>query len=155
MPSILEGDQDGRGLRIAVVVSRFNQPIPGRLLEGALEALRERGVDERAIDVAWVPGAFEIPRVAARFARGREHDAVICLGAVIRGETGHFDLIAAEAARGIADAGREGRVPVIFGVLTTENGKQALERSGGRVNRGADAALAAIEMVRLEAKLER
>jgi 6,7-dimethyl-8-ribityllumazine synthase len=129
-------------------VSRFNPSIGERLLEGALEALEGRGVRPGDITVARVPGAFELPLLAGRLAEG--HDAVVCLGAVIRGETSHFEFVAAEAARGIARLSQERRVPVLFGVLTVDNPEQALERSGGRLgNRGADVAIAAIEMASL------
>lgn len=147
-PRVVEGGSDGAGLRIGVAVSRFNPSIGQRLLEGALETLGAHGVRAEDITVAWVPGAFELPLLARRLAGG--HDAVVCLGAVIRGETPHFDYVAAAAARGIARVGEERGVPVLFGVLTTNTVRQALARSGGRLgNRGADTARAAIETASL------
>jgi len=144
----VEGDAArGRGLRLAVVASRFNERITERLLAGALGAMDEAGVLAADVTVVIVPGAFELPFAARRLAASKRFEAVICLGAVIRGATPHFDFVAGEAARGIAHAGEATGVPVLFGVLTTENAKQALDRSGGRLgNRGADAARAAIEM---------
>lgn len=145
-----EGAADARGLRFGIVVSRFNEFVTGRLLAGALEVLNKAGADERTIEVAKVPGAFEIPLVARRLARCERFDAIICLGAVIRGETPHFDYISAEASRGIAQVALDADVPVIFGVLTTNTVEQALDRSGApERNRGADAARAAIEMANL------
>ena len=140
----------GEGRRIAIVVARFHEHVTARLLEGALAGLRTHGVPEDAIDVAWVPGAFEIPLVARRMATSNVYDAVICLGAVVRGETAHFDLVAGEAARGIAAVARETEIPVIFEVLATETLAQAEARAGGdRGNRGWDAAEAALEMADL------
>lgn len=147
-PRILAGGDDGSGLRIGIALSRFNSAIGERLLGGALEALARHGVRPGDITVARVPGAFELPLAAARLAEG--HDAVVCLGAVIRGETPHFEYVAAEAARGIARLSQERGLPVLLGVLTVDTPEQALERSGGRLgNRGADAARAAIEMASL------
>jgi 6,7-dimethyl-8-ribityllumazine synthase len=147
-PRVLEGGIDGTGLRIAIAVSRFNPSIGERLLTGALAALQARGVRPSDITVARVPGSFELPLLAGRLAD--HHDAVLCLGAVIRGETSHFEYVAAETARGIARLSQERQLPILFGVLTTETQEQALERSGGRLgNRGADVALAAIEMASL------
>jgi 6,7-dimethyl-8-ribityllumazine synthase len=135
---------------VAVAVSRFNASIGGRLLAGALLALERHGVRRGDITVAHVPGAFELPLVARRLAASGAHDAVVCLGAVIRGETPHFDYVAGEAARGIARVSETSGVPVLFGVLTADTLEQALARSGGRLgNRGADAALGAIEMATL------
>ncbi|MBI4364615.1 MAG: 6,7-dimethyl-8-ribityllumazine synthase [Candidatus Latescibacteria bacterium] len=135
---------------MAVVVSRFNEPVGERLLEGALRALEDHGVRPRDIAVIRVPGAFEIPVVAKRVAQSGRYAAVVCLGAVIRGETSHFDWIAAEAARGIARAAFETGVPVLFGVLTVDTLQQALDRSGGRLgNKGAEAAAGAVEMATL------
>jgi 6,7-dimethyl-8-ribityllumazine synthase len=146
----VEGGRDGAGLRVAIVVSRFNPSIGERLLAGALEALERHGVRPGDVTVARVPGAFELPLVAGRLAAAGGHDAVVCLGAVIRGETPHFDFVAGEAARGISRASGASGVPVLFGVLTTDTLRQALDRSGGRLgNRGADAALGAIEMATL------
>jgi len=144
----VEGDASrGRGLRLAVAASRFNERITARLLEGALGAMGEAGVRDVDVTVVFVPGAFELPFAARRLAGSKRFDAVVCLGAVIRGATPHFDFVAGEAARGIGRAAEATGVPVLFGVLTTENLRQALERSGGRLgNRGADVARAAVEM---------
>jgi 6,7-dimethyl-8-ribityllumazine synthase len=145
--SVSRGRPIGEGRRIAVVVARFHEHVTVKLLEGALAGLRSHGVADEAMDVAWVPGAFEIALVAKRMASTGAYDAVICLGAIVRGETAHFDLIAAEAARGAAEAGRETGVPVIFEVLATETIAQAEARAGGaHGNRGWDAAEAALEM---------
>ena len=148
--SVTRGAPNGTGRRVAVVVARFHDAVTAKLLDGALEGLRARGVDPDAIDVAWVPGAFEIPLVAKRFATTGAYDAVICLGAVVRGETAHFDLVAREAARGTAEVARETGVPVIFEVLATDTLAQAEARAGGaQGNRGWDAAEAALEMADL------
>ena len=148
--TVTRGRPDGEVRRIAIVVARFHEHVTSRLLEGALAGLRARGVAENAVDVAWVPGAFEIPLVAQRFASTNAYDAVICLGAVVRGETAHFDLVAGEAARGVASVARETGIPVIFEVLATETLAQAEARAGGdRGNRGWDAAEAALEMADL------
>lgn len=142
-----EGDLLGRGWRFAIVIARFNETIGRRLLDGALDGLRRHGVADEAIAVAWVPGAFEIPLVARRLAASGRHDAVICLGAVICGATPHFDYVAGNVAAGVAAAGRETGVPVIFGVLTTDTIEQAVERAGTKAgNNGFNAAVAAIEM---------
>jgi 6,7-dimethyl-8-ribityllumazine synthase len=148
--SVSRGEPIGEGRRIAVVVARFHEHVTARLLEGALAGLGSHGVAEEAVDVAWVPGAFEIALVAKRMASTGAYDAVICLGAIVRGETAHFDLIAAEAARGAADVGQQTGVPVIFEVLATESLAQAEARAGGaHGNRGWDAAEAALEMADL------
>lgn len=142
-----EGSHDASGLRFGLVVSRFNEFVAERLLAGARDALAKAGAREEAVEAAYVPGAFEIPLVARRLAQSGRFDAIICLGAVIRGETPHFEYISAEASRGIAQAAWDSDVPVIFGVLTTENVEQALERSGApERNRGAEAARTAVEM---------
>ena len=136
--------------RFGIVVSRFNDFITQRLLDGALDALRRHGADDDEITVAWCPGAYEIPFVAGRMAASGEYDAVICLGAVIRGATTHYDFVAGQAATGIARAGDEGDVPVVFGVITTDTIEQAIERAGTKAgNKGAEAAVSAIEMVNL------
>ena len=146
----LKGHLQGKGLRIGIVVSRFNEPVTSRLLQGAKEGLSEHGVRDQDVTVAWVPGSFEIPLVAKRLAQRGDFDAVICLGAVIRHETDHYRYVAEQAARGIADVGRETGVPMIFGVLTTDTEEQAMERAGGKQgNKGYDATLAAIEMANL------
>jgi 6,7-dimethyl-8-ribityllumazine synthase len=148
--SVVRGEPVGRGRRIAVVVSRFNHAVTARLLEGALAQLRARGVEDDRVEVAWVPGAFEIPLAATRLADSGAFDAVICLGAVIRGETEHFDLVARETARGVARAAAETGVPVIFEVLATDTLAQAEARAGGtHGNRGRDAVDAALEMADL------
>lgn len=150
----LEGGLDGRGLRIALVVSRFNEPITLRLLQGARQALRDHGVADDHVTVAWVPGSFEIPLVAKRLAESHQFDAVVCLGAVVKGETAHFQHVADQAAQGIAAVAREARVPVTFGVLTTYTWEQAEARAGGEQgNKGAEAALAAIRMADLMRRL--
>ncbi|MBF8267885.1 MAG: ribH [Dehalococcoidia bacterium] len=146
----LRGDLKGHGLRIAIVASRFNLAITSRLLGGAREGLLTHGLEEKDIALAWVPGSMEVPLVALEMARTGRWDALVCLGAVIRGETAHFDYVAGEAARGVASASRETAVPMAFGILTTDTVEQALERAGGKWgNKGYDAALAAIEMARL------
>ena len=144
----LEGSLSGRGVRIAIVCSRFNGAITTRLLEGALDVLREAGVDRSDIAVGWVPGAFEVPLMALAFADGdRPVDAVITLGAVIRGETTHYEIVSEECARGVQDVQLSTRVPVVFGVLTVENLEQALERSAsGESNKGRESAVTALEM---------
>ena len=145
-----EGKLTGKGLKFALVVGRFNEFISTRLLEGALDNLRRHEADEGGIDVAWVPGAFEMPLVAQRLAASGRYDAVICLGAVIRGGTPHFDYVAAEAAKGIAKASLDSGVPVVFGVLTTDSVEQAVERAGTKAgNKGWAAATTALEMANL------
>ena len=145
-----EGRLDATGLRIALLASRFNETITKSLLDGALSALRRHGLDDASITVAWVPGAFELPLAAKRLAASGEFDAVVCLGAVIRGATAHFDYVAGQAAAGVARAALDTGVPIIFGVLTTENIEQAIERSGTKAgNKGFDSAVAAIEMADL------
>jgi 6,7-dimethyl-8-ribityllumazine synthase len=145
-----QGELDGAGLRIGIVVSRFNEPVTSRLLAGARSALERHGVRDADVDVAWVPGAFELPVAARTLADSRRYDAVVCLGAVIRGETPHFEYVAGAAARGIQDAARDSGLPVIFGVITPNTLEQAMERAGGTVgNKGYDAVLSAIEMANL------
>jgi len=142
-----EGQLEASGLHFAIVVSKYNEFVTSRLLAGALDVLTKAGADEKAVEIARVPGAFEIPLVARRLAGSGRFDAVICLGAVIRGETPHFEYISTEASRGIAQAAWEADLPVVFGVLTTENVEQALERAGApERNKGAEAARTAIEM---------
>ncbi|MCR5220457.1 MAG: 6,7-dimethyl-8-ribityllumazine synthase [bacterium] len=150
MPKQYEGRLDGSGLRMALVVGRFNSFISERLVDGALDALLRHGVADDDITVARVPGAFEIPLVARKMAESGKFDAVICLGAVIRGSTPHFDYVSAEVSKGIASVGLASGVPVIFGVLTTDSIEQAIERAGTKAgNKGFDAAMSAIEMVNL------
>ncbi|HEY7930934.1 MAG TPA: 6,7-dimethyl-8-ribityllumazine synthase [Acidimicrobiales bacterium] len=147
----LVGRANGVGRRIAIACARFNGGITTRLLEGALDALDDAGVDRRDVTVGWVPGAFELPLLALNFADGeRQYDAVITFGAVIRGDTGHYELVAGECARGVQDVQLSTRVPVIFGVLTTDTVAQALERSQpDATNKGREAALTALEMIDL------
>ena len=148
------GEPHGDGRRIAIVASRFNERIVQKLLDGALAGLRSHGVADDDVDVAWVPGAFEIPLVADRFARSDRYDAVVCLGAVIRGETYHFDLVANEAGRGVAEVMRVTGVPCVFEVLATENVAQAEARAGGaHGNKGWEAAEVALRMVDLLGRL--
>ena len=146
---VVKGEADGTGLRLGIVVARFNEIVTTALLDGAVRAFAHAGVADDDVTVVWVPGAFEIPVVARRFALAGV-DAVVCLGAVIRGETAHFDLVANEAARGIADVTRETGVPCIFGVLATDDLAQAQARAGGaHGNKGWEAAMAALEMARV------
>ena len=145
-----EGQLVAKGLRFGIVASRFNEFITGKLLEGALDALKRHGAADGDIEVAWVPGAFEIPTVAKIMAESKKYSAVICLGTVIRGSTPHFDYIAAEVSKGIAHVGMFTGVPTIFGVLTTDSIEQAIERAGTKAgNKGFDAAENAIEMANL------
>ena len=148
--SVSRGNPVGQGRHVAIVVARFHEHVTAKLVEGALAGLRAHGVADDAVDVAWVPGAFEIPLVARRMAATGLYDALICLGAVIRGETAHFDLVAAEAARGVAEVARETGIPLIFEVLATETLAHAEARAGGaHGNKGWDAAEAALEMAEL------
>jgi 6,7-dimethyl-8-ribityllumazine synthase len=147
---LYEGKLRGDGIRIAIVVSRFNDFVTKRLLDGALDALRRHGVDESSMTTAWTPGAFELPLVASRLASSAEYDAIICLGAVIRGATGHYEQVAGQTAAGIARASYDSGLPIIFGVLTTDTTEQAIERAGVKSgNKGYEAAVTAIEMVDL------
>ena len=152
---LLEGSLAGDGLRIAIVASRFNDFITDRLLVGALGALRRHGVADDDVDVAWVPGAVEVPLVAARLAATGSYDAVITLGAVIRGATSHYDHVSGIVATGVARAAADTGVPVVFGVLTTDTVEQAIERAGTKAgNKGAEAAATAVEMATLLARLK-
>lgn len=147
---IFEGSLQAHGKKFGIVVGRFNSFIAERLLEGALDTLKRSGALEKDIDVARVPGAYEIPLVSQKMVRTKRYDAVICLGAVIRGATPHFDYVSSEVAKGVAQVSMDSGVPVIFGVLTTDTVEQAIERAGTKAgNKGADCALAAIEMVNL------
>jgi 6,7-dimethyl-8-ribityllumazine synthase len=155
MARVIEGLPRGEGRRIAIVCARFNELITRELLRGCEDELRRHGVSDEDVTVAWVPGSFEIPLAATRLARRADVDAVVCLGAVIRGATDHYDHVAGEASRGIAAAGRETQKPVVFGVLTTNTIEQAIERSGTKAgNKGRDAALCALEMVSLVEKID-
>ena len=150
MPKITEGKLNAQGLKFAIVVSRFNDFICEHLLSGAMDVLIRNGAEDGDIEVFKVPGAFEIPQAAKKVALSKRFDAVICLGAVIRGSTPHFEYIAAEVSKGVAMVGLEGEVPVTFGVLTTDNLEQAIERAGTKSgNKGWDAALSAVEMANL------
>ena len=154
MPKVYEGEIRADGLRFALVVSRFNEFIGGRLLEGALDALVRHGAREEDLHVIRVPGAFEVPAMARWAALSGRFDAVICLGAVIRGNTPHFDYVAAEVSKGVAQVGLEVSIPVTFGVLTTDTIEQAIERAGSKAgNKGWDAALAAMELAHLRKRL--
>ena len=147
---VFEGKLIAKGLKVNVIVGRFNEFISGKLLEGAKDALLRHGMDQKEIDVTWVPGAFEIPLVAKKIAKTKQYDAVICLGAVIRGGTPHFDYVASEVAKGIAHVSLDTEVPVVFGVLTTDTIEQAIERAGTKAgNKGFEAAVTAIEMANL------
>ena len=150
MATYIEGDLQAVGKKFGIIVSRFNSFVSERLLEGALDTLLRSGAEDGAIDVIRVPGAFEIPIMAQKMAKSGGYDAIICLGAVIRGATSHYDLVANEAAKGVAQVGLETGVPAIFGVLTTDTIEQAIERAGSKAgNKGSEAALAAIEMINL------
>lgn len=150
MPQFLEGNLDAKGQKVGIVVSRFNSFICERLLEGAIDALVRHGADEADIHVARVPGAFEIPLAAKKMAKAGKYDALICLGAVIRGSTPHFDYVASEVSKGVASVSLESGVPISFGVLTTDTIEQAVERAGTKAgNKGFEAAVTAIETVNL------
>ena len=152
---ILEGNLVAENIKIGIVAARFNEFITSRLLGGALDGLKRHGVREEDIQTAWVPGAFEIPLVASKMAKSGKYDAVICLGAVIRGSTSHYDYVCNEVSKGIAAVSLETGVPVLFGVLTTENLEQAIERAGTKGgNKGYDCALSAVEMCNLLRALE-
>ncbi len=156
MHKVFEGVLDGRKKSFGIVVGRFNEAISIRLLEGALDCLKRHNTDDTKVDVVWVPGSFELPSAARRIADARRHDAIICLGALIRGATPHFDYIASEVAKGVARVGEESGIPTIFGVITADSQEQAIERSGGKGgNKGWDAALSALEMADLFTKLGR
>ncbi len=155
MAHYIEGSLQGTGRKLGIVVARFNSFIAEKLLEGAIDSLVRSGVNDDDIDVARVPGAFEIPLVAQKMARSGRYDAVIVLGAVIRGATPHFDYVAGEVAKGTAQVMLDSGVPVLFGVLTTESIEQAVERAGTKAgNKGSDVAVAALEMINLLVKLE-
>lgn len=148
--NVLEGKLTAKGIKVAIVAARFNEFITSKLLSGALDCLKRHEAADEDITVAWVPGAFEVPVAAKKLAAAKKYDAIICLGAVIRGATPHFDYVCAEASKGIAAVSMEYGLPVAFGILTTENIQQAIERAGTKAgNKGADCALTAIEMVNL------
>jgi 6,7-dimethyl-8-ribityllumazine synthase len=155
MGNIYEGKLIGTGLKVGIVVSRWNDFMGRKLLEGAKDALIRHDVNPDDIDIAYVPGSFEIPLAAQKMAHSKRYDAVICLGVLIRGSTPHFDYIASEASKGIAQTSWQSGIPVTFGVITTENIEQAIERSGSKAgNKGVEAAMAAIEMANLLKRLE-
>ncbi|MCF8233111.1 MAG: 6,7-dimethyl-8-ribityllumazine synthase [Bacteroidales bacterium] len=150
----IEGKLSGKGLKVGIIISRFNEFISGKLLDGAMDALRRHDTSTDDVEVAWVPGSYEIPLMAKKMAASGKYDAVITLGAVIRGSTPHFDFIANEVAKGVAQAGLETEQPVIFGVITTDTLEQAIERAGSKAgNKGFDAAMSAIEMANLMKEL--
>ncbi len=154
MANIIEGYISGKGLKFGIVAARFNEFIVSKLVGGALDTLHRHETADSDIDVAWVPGAFEIPVVAKKMAESGKYDAVLCLGAVIRGSTTHYDYVCNEVSKGVAQVGLKTGVPTIFGVVTTENIEQAIERAGTKAgNKGADAAMAAMEMASLLGKL--
>lgn len=153
--STFEGSVVSTGIRIGIVAARFNEFITSKLLSGAMDGLLRHDVKEEDVDVAWVPGAFEIPLIASKMAESGKYDAVICLGAVIRGSTSHYDYVCNEVSKGIASVSLKSGVPVMFGVLTTDNIEQAIERAGTKAgNKGYDCALSAIEMVNLIRSIE-
>lgn len=150
-----EGNVIGGKVRIGIIAARFNEFIVSKLVSGAIDGLSRHGVEDENIDVAWVPGAFEIPLIAKKMAKSGKYDAVICLGAVIRGATTHYDYVCSEVSKGIANVGLESEIPVMFGVITTENIEQAIERAGSKAgNKGYDCALGAIEMINLIKNIE-
>jgi len=152
---VYEGKLNAEGLKFGIVVGRFNEFIVSKLLSGALDCLKRHGAEEDNIDISWVPGAFEIPMISKKMALSRKYDAVICLGAVIRGSTPHFDYVSSEVSKGVAHVSLESDIPVIFSVLTTDNIEQAIERAGTKSgNKGYDGAMAAIEMANLIKELE-
>jgi 6,7-dimethyl-8-ribityllumazine synthase len=149
MAKVIQGEIQAKGFKFGIIVSRFNDFISNRLLEGALDALIKHGARDADIEVVKVPGSFEIPFIARKMALAKKYDAIVCLGAVIRGGTPHFEYISSEAAKGIANTALESGIPVIFGVITTDNIEQAIERAGAKNNKGWDAAMTAMEMVNL------
>ena len=155
MPNIYEGDLNCNGLKFGIVVSRFNSFITTKLLDGALDAIKRHGGNLDAIDVVWIPGAFETPTVAKKLADSGRYNAIICIGAVIRGATPHFDYVAGESAKGIAQVALNTGVPIIYGIITTDTIEQAIERAGTKAgNKGAEAAVTAIEMANLYKQLQ-
>jgi len=147
---VIKGDLIAKNKKFGIVVSRFNEFISSKLLEGACDTLVKHGAKEEEISIAWVPGSFEVPMIAQKMSASGKYDAVICLGTIIRGETPHFDLICAEAAKGVAKVAMESDVPCVFGIITTDNLEQALDRAGTKSgNKGRDAAMTAIEMTNL------
>jgi len=154
MVNVIKADLIAKGKKFAIVISRFNEFISGKLLEGCVDTLVRHGAQESAQDVIWVPGAFEIPLVALKLAKSKKYDAVICLGTVIRGATPHFEFVASEAAKGVAKVSLDTGVPCVFGIITADNLEQAIERAGTKDgNKGRDAAISAIEMANLYSKI--
>ena len=152
---VLEGKVVAQGIRVGIMAARFNEFITSKLVGGALDGLKRHDVKEEDIDVAWVPGAFEIPLIASKMAKSKKYDAVICVGAVIRGSTSHYDYVCSEVSKGIANVSLNSDIPVMFGVLTTDNIEQAIERAGSKAgNKGYECATGAIEMVNLIRALE-
>ena len=152
---VLEGNVVAKGIRVGIVAARFNEFITSKLVGGALDGLKRHDVKEEDIDIAWVPGAFEIPLIASKMAKSKKYDAVICVGAVIRGSTSHYDYVCSECSKGIANVSLNSDIPVMFGVLTTDNIEQAIERAGSKAgNKGYECATGAIEMVNLIRALE-
>ena len=152
---VLEGKVVAQGIRVGIVAARFNEFITSKLVGGALDGLKRHDVKEEDIDVAWVPGAFEIPLIASKMAKSKKYDAVICVGAVIRGSTSHYDYVCSEVSKGIANVSLNSDIPVMFGVLTSDNIEQAIERAGSKAgNKGYECATGAIEMVNLIRALE-
>ena len=152
---VLEGNVVAKEIRVGIVAARFNEFITSKLVGGALDGLKRHDVKEEDIDVAWVPGAFEIPLIASKMAKSKKYDAVICVGAVIRGSTSHYDYVCSEVSKGIANVSLNSDIPVMFGVLTTDNIEQAIERAGSKAgNKGYECATGAIEMVNLIRTLE-
>lgn len=152
---VYEGKLVTENIRVGMVAARFNEFIVSKLIEGALDGLRRHGVEDDSIDLAWVPGAFEIPLIASQMAKSGKYDAVICLGAVIRGSTSHYDYVCSEVSKGIAQVSLKSDIPVMFGVLTTDTIEQAIERAGTKAgNKGFDCAAGAIEMVNLMRKIK-
>lgn len=152
---IYEGNLVPKSVKVAIIVTRFNEFITSKLLAGAMDALKRHEVSEDAIEIVWVPGAFEIPLIASKLAKSEKYDAVICLGAVIRGATTHYDYVCSEVSKGIASVSLKTGVPVMFGILTTENIEQAIERAGTKAgNKGYDCAIGAIEMINLVKQIE-
>jgi len=152
---IYEGNLVPKSVKIAIIVTRFNEFITSKLLAGAMDALKRHEVSEEDIEIVWVPGAFEIPLIASKLAKSEKYDAVICLGAVIRGATTHYDYVCSEVSKGIASVSLKTGVPVMFGILTTENIEQAIERAGTKAgNKGYDCAIGAIEMINLVNQIE-
>ncbi|WP_352416638.1 6,7-dimethyl-8-ribityllumazine synthase [Oscillibacter ruminantium] len=152
---IYEGKLVSKEIKVGIVAARFNEFITGKLVEGALDGLKRHDVHEEDVSLAWVPGAFEIPLIASKMAKSGKYDAVICLGAVIRGSTSHYDYVCSEVSKGVASVALNSDIPVMFGVLTTENIEQAIERAGSKAgNKGFDCAVGAIEMVNLIRQIE-